>query len=545
MLVSLRIENLAVIDRVEIPFRAGLNVLTGETGVGKSIVVTALGLLLGGKASAVLLRTGEREGGVEAVFRFHGKERVLRRIITSSGKARAYLDGQPITLSELASLMASCLEIYGQDQHYLLRDPRTHLEVLDSWAGLEGERRAYQRAYSRYLEVLKELEGLRARVLEAHRRREFLLMQIEELEKAGLREGEEGELKKRRQELLDRQRRLEALTAVSEGLSSALKAVAEASRLLERLGDQDPFPRWRGALQDLKGGLEDLSFEVERSIGQLGHDPLELERIETRLFRLERLKAKYGAKDTEELLKVYVTLKRELQELEGIEDRLRELEREVKEREEEAVLRARVLSEGRRGAAERLSKAMEEALAELGMPQVTFLFAFRDPQGDIVQRGDLKLGPMGAEDGEFLFSSNPGEEPRPLWAIASGGELSRTMLALKGLSRQERPMVMVFDEIDAGIGGITAEVVGRKLRELSRRHQLLCVTHLPQIAAQADHHLRVRKEVLGGRTRVVVEPIEGEERKWEIARMLAGGSVTAITLRQAEELLQASSERQG
>lgn len=544
MLVSLRIENLAVIDEVEIPFRPGLNVLTGETGVGKSMVVTALGLLLGGKGSPVLLRTGEREGSVEAVFLLEGRERALKRVLSSSGKSRAYVDGRATTLSELTSLAAQVLDIYGQDQHYLLKDPRTHLDVLDQWGGIWEERLAYQRTYGAYIDALRRLQELEARAREAQRRKEFLLFQIQELEGVGIQEGEEERLRQRRQELLERQRQLEVLQGASEAIASGLKALSQAERALERLGAQGgPFPQWAQALAELRAGLEDLSFEMERHLSQGDLDPLELERVESRLYQMERLKAKYGAREVGELLQILEVLKGELEDLEGLGDRIGGLQEELGRLEGELLGRARVLSERRREAARRLSDAMERALSELGMPQVTFLFSFREPQGEAVEKGDLRLGPLGAEEGEFLFSSNPGEEPRPLWAIASGGELSRTMLALKALSRGEGARVMVFDEIDAGIGGATAQVVGRRLRELAKRHQLLCVTHLPQIAAQAEHHLRVRKEVVGGRTRVVVEPIEGEERKWEIARMLAGDSVTDTTLKQAEELLRASSAR--
>jgi len=539
LLVSLRIENLAVIEEVTIPFHPGFNVLTGETGVGKSMVVTALGLLAGGRASSVLLRTGQREGIIEATFSWGGKEVVLKRVIGKTGRSKAYIDGKAVPLTELVFLGRRLLDIYGQDQHFLLRDPQSHLEFLDQWAGLWEKRQQYRLAFEAYRDLQRELRDLYGKRTEAKRRREFLLYEIRELEEANLDPEEEERLKERRGLLLQYHKVLETLSSLKDFLDGALKGVSEGLRELAKVEGLDrTFEGWSKSLAEAEVLLQDLSFEVEKYCSELDHDPMELDRIESRLYSLQRLKDKYGVADLRELVGVLRSLRDELEALEGLQERIRKLEEKQRELLQQLRARAEELTRGRLEAAERLSERMQEALRELGMPHVTFTFSFQEPQGEGIQLEGMQLGPFGAEEGEFFFSANPGEEPRPLSAIASGGELSRTMLALRELSLGEETKVLIFDEIDAGIGGITAQIVGRRLQGLAKRHQLLCVTHLPQIAARAHHHLRVRKEVVGGRTRVKVEVVKGEERKWEIARMLAGDSITETTLRQAEELLE-------
>jgi DNA repair protein RecN (Recombination protein N) len=537
VLLSLKIQNLAVIDEITINFKAGFNVLTGETGVGKSMVVVALDLLVGGRGSPFLIRTGEEEGSVEAIFFVEGQKMSFKRVISRKGKTRSYLNGKAIPQGELSGLCRRLLDIYGQEQHYLLRDPETHLEVFDRLADLIEERQNYRRLYENYLELERKYQSLKLTALESKRKREFILYQLNELENAQINPEEEEKLTERRKLLLERQKLLEALSVFKEEINAVLKGLKEALRILGKIKPLDlKFEKWTQTCEEAKAPLEELGFEAEKFLSQLELDPQELDRIENRLFQLQRLKEKYGAKDLKELLEIKKTLTDELKGLEKLEERLKEVEREKQALGKELLRWAEELSERRAQFAQKLSLNMKEALKELGMPNASFSFVFRPPKEGLEIEG-IRIGPFGKEEGEFLLSANPGEEARPLWAVASGGELSRTMLALKNLSLKEEPKVLVFDEIDTGIGGITAQVVGNKLKELAKRHQLLCVTHLPQIAAKADHHLRVRKEVVGGRTKVIVEEIQGEERKWEIARMLAGTAITPVTLKQAEELI--------
>lgn len=537
MLVSLKIKNLAVIEEVFISFHKGFNVLTGETGVGKSMVVTALGLLLGGKAMPLLLRTGQDEGLVEAVLRLQdGREVTLTRVISRVGKSRAYVDGKAVSLNELLGTSRALIDIYGQGQHYLLKDPRTHLDFLDQWGGSLELRKAYEEAFERYRVLEREMESLERKKGEVWRRKEFLAYQIQELEKMAPKQGEEETLKQKRRELLGLQRSTEILQRALQNVEASLKELHLASKELSRLEGSFPFGE---RLKEVQVLLDDLCFEMVRQLERLRFDPQELEKVEARLYELEKLKKKYGVKETEELRETLEALREELKSYEGLDGQLEGLSKEKAELAKRLLELSRRLSLVRKEAAVKLSQEMKQSLKELGMGFVDFAFAFSPPEGEVLEVEGMKLGPLGAEEGEFVFSANPGEVPKPLSLIASGGELSRTMLALKGISLREGGKVLVFDEVDTGIGGETAQVVGRKLKELSRRHQLLCVTHLPQIAAFADWHLRVRKEVKGDRTAVVVEPVEGEERKREIARMLAGGMVTEVTLKQAEELLKA------
>ena len=537
MLLSLKIQNLAVIDEITINFKPGLNVLTGETGVGKSMVVVALDLLVGGKGSPFLIRTGEEEGSVEAIFFMEGQKISFKRIISRKGKSRFYLNGKNVSQAELSGLCRRFLDIYGQEQHYLLRDPETHIEVFDQLASLMEERQNYRRLYETYLELERKYQSLKFTSLESRRKREFILYQLNELDSAKINPEEDEKLPERRKLILERQKLVETLSLLREEINTTLKGLKEALRILGRIKSLDlKFEKWTQVCEEAKATLEELEFQTEKFLSQLELDPQELDRIENRLFQLQRLREKYGAKDLKELLNIKKTLTDELKGLENLEDQLKEMEKEREELGKKLLKLAHELSEKRTEFVQKLSLKMKEALKELGMPNAFFSFAFRVPKEGLEIEG-IRIGPFGKEEGEFLFSANPGEEARPLWAVASGGELSRTMLALKNLSLKGESKVLVFDEIDTGIGGIIAQVVGSKLKELAKRYQLLCVTHLPQIAAKADHHLRVKKEVVGGRTKVIVEEIQGEERKWEIARMLAGSSISPITLKQAEELI--------
>lgn len=557
MLVALRIENLAIIDELTISLHPGFNVLTGETGVGKSIVVNALNLLLGGKPPEGLLRTGAEEGSVEALFDLSesplrekvGEEVLLKRVISSKGRGRALINGELATLQGLSSLAEGLLDIYGQQQHYLLRRPEQHLELLDQFGALLPLRRRYQDLFAQLRKIMGELAELERRRAEAEQRRDFLTYQVRELEEASLDPEEEERLLQERQLLAKRQQVLEVLEGVEASLysgeGSIIEGLAGAVAALGRIASLDEaFSRWRSSLEEVRLLLEELCRDMKGYASRLDHDPGRLEEMEARLALIGRLKRKHGTKDVEGLLEVLKGLKAELRSAEDLGGAISEGRKRLREVEGELRELAIRLSEGRAEAAEALQRAMEEELKGLGMPEARFIVALKPVGKEALQVGDISLGPRGAEEGEFLFSANPGEEPKPLASIASGGELSRVMLALKGVSsRQREGQTLVFDEIDAGIGGVAAETVGQRLRELAQFHQVICVTHLPQIASQAHHHLRVRKFVREGRTVTAVEPLHGEERKREIARMFAGTKVTEATLKHVEQMLKGAGER--
>lgn len=551
MLVALRIENLAIIDELTLSLHPGFNVLTGETGVGKSIVVNALNLLLGGKPPEGLLRTGAEEGTVEALFDLSesplrekvGQEVILKRVISSKGRGRAFINGELTTLQGLSCLAEGLLDICGQQQHYLLRRPEQHLELLDRFGALLPLRRRYQDLFGELRKVRAELAELEQRRAEAERRQDFLTYQVRELEGASLDPEEEERLLQERHLLAKRQQVLEVLegveTSLYSGEGSIVEALAGAITALGRIASLDEaFCRWRSSLEEVRLLLEELCRDMRDYASRLDHDPGRLEELESRLALIGRLKRKYGTKDVKGLLEVLKGLKAELRSIEDLGGAISDRRKRLRELGEELRELATRLSEGRAEAAEALQRAMEGELKMLGMPEARFVVALKPARKEALEVGELLLGAQGAEEGEFLFSANPGEEPKPLASIASGGELSRVMLALKGISsRQQEGQTIVFDEIDAGIGGVAAETVGQRLRELARFHQVICVTHLPQIASQAHHHLRVRKFVRGGRTVTVVEPLQGEERKREIARMFAGTKVTEATLKHVEQML--------
>jgi DNA repair protein RecN (Recombination protein N) len=554
VLKLLRISNIAVVSAVEIEFGPGLNLLTGETGAGKSILVDALGLLLGGRASADMLRTGEASGAVEGVLQTpalssaleahgipqDGEDVIVRRDVSATGKGRASVNGALVPVSLLREILEPRVEIHGQHDHKGLLEPESHVDLLDQHAGVGRLARDVAERHRARVRLLSELEALRKDRRELMRRREMLEFQAKEIEAARLAEGEEQELRAQKavQANATRLRALaeEAYALLYEQDGAALQGLKQVYRKLEELAGIDA--RFRAA-SDAGDGvlapLDELARELRDYRGTIEASPGRLDEIETRLALLERLKKKYGA-SVQEVLAFGARCREELEKLESPEAREAQLDGELKTAAEGYKKAAVELSKLRREAGAELAERVLHELKQLALEKARFRMAF-DPEP--ARPDDPETwGERGLERGEFLLSPNPGEELRPLARIASGGELSRILLALESVaSRGGDRRTLVFDEVDSGIGGRVAEVVGRRLRTLAARHQVLCVTHLPQVAALADSHFVVRKRVERGRTVTEVEQLDEEARVEELARMLAGETVTESARRHAREMM--------
>jgi DNA repair protein RecN (Recombination protein N) len=553
MLKLLKIKNIALIHAVELELGPGLTLLTGETGAGKSILIDALGLLLGGRASADLIRTGEDSAVVEALVESsyarealerHGlpaddDEIVVRREIHASGKGRATVNGALVPVGVLRELAPFLAHIHGQHEPQGLLDPQTHLDLVDRHAGLEAEAAAMAEPYRRLREVEGALEALRRDRREDERRRETLEYQAVEIDKAGLQSGEEDALRQEKRLHANAGRLAElsgeAHGALYEDEAAVLTRLGHVYRKIEDLARIDPrFSPYLEGRAAVRAQLDDLALFLRDYRESLQVTPGRLDEIENRLVLVDRLKRKYGA-TVEDVLAFGERCRSELRDLASPEERERGL---VQERETLAaryVAAAIQLSRKRRTAARDLEKKVQAELALLAMERTRFQVAFApDSSGEDTSSWTER----GLETAEFLLSPNPGEDLRPLARIASGGELSRILLALKSVaSLDARGRTLVFDEVDAGIGGRVADVVGRKLREMSQRHQVLCVTHLPQIASMADRHLVVRKQVERGRTTTQVGVLDASERVEEVARMLGGETVTDAARRHAREMV--------
>jgi len=537
MLRYLKIRNLAVIEALEISLEPGLNVLTGETGAGKSIVVGAVGLLLGDRASPDMIRSGEEIAIVQAIFEADGREVLVRRELTASGRSRSFVDDGLVTVGTLRALGASLVDLHGQHEHQALLAPESHLDVLDGFAGLAQGRQDVADAYSAWLSIRDEVEALRRQERDKEQRAEFLQFQLQDIERVSPQPGEDESLGASRHLLAnaERLRRLsgEAYDRLYEGEGSVTEALAGVWRRIDELAGLDP--RFRGYvdsrdavdayLDDLAGFLREYGTHIDTS-------PDRLQEVEDRLALLERLKRKYGPALSDVLAKRDLC-RDELSALAGAGARMAELGAARALAEARYLEAARSLSAARRKAAVGFARALERELGELAMERTRFEVRFSP-----ADESAPTWTPRGVDVAEFHVSPNPGEELRPLARVASGGELSRVMLALKTLATNDAPgKTLVFDEVDAGIGGRVADVVGRRLQDLGRRFQVLCITHLPQIAAAGEAHYRVTKSVRQGRTMTEVAALSDDERVDEIARMMAGATLTDGTRGSAREML--------
>ena len=544
MLRFLSIRHLAVIDRLELEFEPGLNVLTGETGAGKSILVGAVGLLVGGRASADLVRTGEETAAVEAIFETPtGSEMIIRREVSSQGRSRATVDGALATSTLLRELCGGLVDLHGQHEHQVLLDPSAHIDLLDEFAGAATERGAVAAAFAALQEVRAERDRLLTGEREKASRADFLSFQLNEIERVAPKPGEDDELAAARQVLAnaDKLQRLcgEAYEALYEGDQAALPALGSVWKTLGDLAALDRrFDPYLDARTAVKSQLEDLAFFLRSYATTIESSPARLQEVEDRLALLERLKKKHGS-SLDEVIRKGEQFRRDLHDIEHATERAAELDRELEQARQAYLRSADALSMKRRAAATQFSRALEKSLGDLAMSRTRCEVRFAAAEGE------AQWTDRGVEQGEFYISPNPGEDLKPLTRIASGGELSRVMLALKTLASTDAPgKTLIFDEVDAGIGGAVADVVGARLQRLGARYQVLCITHLPQIAAYGATHYRIVKRVVGGRTVTDVARVGGAEREEELARMIGGTDISTAVLASARDMLAFRSGRE-
>ncbi len=572
MLRCLRIRNLAIIDELELELGPGLNVLTGETGAGKSILVSALELVLGGRARADVVRSGAREGEVEALFDLAGDaavrrrlesfellepdadgkgegELLVRRVVSAGGRTRAFLNGKLVTQQMLAEVAKGLADISSQHEHHTLSDPATHLGYLDAFAGAVPLCQRVSEAYQTLLEAQSALGEFEVRLRDRATREAQLAAQIKEIEEQQPEVGEDVELEQScvRLRNMDVLQRLtaEAAELLYERDDSVVDGLARAGRQIARAAELEPS---LGALSQqlelLCSQLEDAARELGRRAGNLRAEPDALQRTEERLHQLARLKRRYGG-SLESVLASLDACRAELEELGQHAVTSEALAQSRARAYAQAEGLARALSGQRRQAADRLAAAISAELESLGMGGARVQVELMPVPGDAAaaERREFvvdgaRLSARGLERAEFLIAPNRGEDARPLHRVASGGELSRAMLAIKCVLADLGPAGMyAFDEVDTGIGGGMAEIIGRKIRSVAQHRQVLCITHLAQIAAYADHHFKVEKVVRGERTSSSVRLLSRREQSEEIARMLGGVKITAKTRAVARELL--------
>ena len=571
MLHEIHIQNYAVIDDLTVEFHPGLNLLSGETGSGKSIVVDALGLALGGRSATDVIRTGCDKTTVTAVFRSPAQptwrhwleeyglegsdeaEIIFRRVIHSNGRSRLLLNDQPVTLAAVRVLADLLVEVHGQNEQFSLFSPESQLGLLDRFTGADELRDQVTELYARRRQLESEVESLSQNEQERLRTIDLVKFQLRELEQAKLEPGEDARLEEEKRVLAHREKIQTAAStaygALYEDDDSACEKVSIAARALDELQTYDPsLDAHLRSLSEAKTQLEDVALTLRDYAKNLDASPHRLEEVEDRLALLDRIKRKYG-KTVEEALSYQEQIRQQLSGLEHSDERREELARELKQAAGEYRKSAEKLSQKRREAAERLEKLVRKELAELSMEKTRFAVQFERPADAELGSG----GPHGLDNIEFRISPNPGEDLRSLGKIASGGELSRIMLALKTVLGTERLNLgasakktinptFIFDEVDTGIGGRVAERVGQRLKRLAQGAQVICVTHLAQIACFADHHYYVEKFERNGRSHTRVTHLADEkERAGELARMLSGTQVTDAVLKHAAMMLKQAS----
>jgi DNA repair protein RecN (Recombination protein N) len=563
VLTCLRVRSFAIIDELEVELEPGMNVVTGETGAGKSILIDALELVLGARARPEVVRTGAEQAEIEALFDITDdpearrrltaadlqveSELVLRRVVQRSGRSRAFIDGRLASAGQLAEIARGLADISSQHEHHTLVDPHSHLVFLDAFAELQAQRTQVQAAYEAVQQAKTALDTQRDASNQRGDREDFLRFQVQEIDALALQANEEPGLVIER----DRQRHAERLAQVTGGAEDALYASDDAlCSQLSRIGNELEQaaaldPALSGLCEQLASArtqLEDAARELGSYARGVSLDSERLAQLDERLDAIGKLKRKYGG-SVQAVLEHRTRAAEQLAQLDQSEERAGQLEKTLQRTSAEAAAIARKLSAARKKAAEKLSQAVSRELASLSMgdARVAVEVARTDGSPNDVCVDGAKLGPTGIDRVEFLIATNRGEDPQPLHKIASGGELSRAMLALKRVLAGLGPAgLYVFDEVDAGVGGAVAEVIGRKLKDVAQHHQVICITHLPQIAVFADAHYQVSKAVDGGRTRSEIRRLKPEEQRDEIARMLGGIKVTDKTRAAAREMLRAA-----
>ncbi len=554
MLVTLKIKNIAVIDEAEVPFEPGLNILSGETGAGKSVIINSIALLLGSRANADLLRTGCDEAVVEGLFDvskiswmeerlkragfpYESSDLLIKRIVHRSGKNRIYLNGELATLAILQELCDGLIDLCGQHEHQSLTKSTMQRELLDRYGGLDKKVEAFSGMFSHYRSLSKEKKALEQAESERAKRADFLKFQVDELRKAELVPGEDTQLQQEKSLLQSAEGRLscaqaalEALEDEENGVLQNLRAGFTKLKNLQQVDSEASTIReiWERAIAE----SEEAMIQLQKYSRAIELDPNRLLEVQERLGLIADLKRKYGS-DLSEVIQTLGRLERELGELDGTGERVQQLEQQLDQILKEMTKQAQALTKSRQQVAKTLSQSVTAELRELKMADAALQIRVQ-PEQDTALWSE-----HGADQIEFEIQTNRGEESKPIGKVASGGELSRLMLAIRRVISDRGGIgVYLFDEIDAGIGGQTAFQVGKKLKSVAGFNQVICITHLPQVASFADHHLSVRKKTKGARTITEIVELDSTERKQEIARMLGGSELTSKSLANAAELLQ-------
>ncbi len=549
MIVQISLKNYAIIDSLTVEFSDGLNIITGETGTGKSIIIDAINILLGDKVSSDIVKTGTTQTTVEALFDITNNKElldkledrgystsdeqlVIKRIIPLTGKGKIFINGSIATLSTLSDITTGLIDIFGQHEHQSLIKPGGHIKFLDSYSNNLSLLEEHKNSYSRYLCISKKLEQALIAAKDRTEREEFLKYQLKELDDAGLRADEEENLRQEEKILSNAEKIVDTLNRVYadiyESGSSSYNTIKNLSKEVDKIREIDPDLTGLGeAVASVTVEIEDISFSLMDYLSKVQSDPERLEEINYRISEINGLKRKYGSTVTEILTK-HETISQELSELTKLDDTVDKLKQDGKRSLDELNSSAERLSLKRKESSRKLMRSFTKEAKDVGL------------KGSML---DIKIESKpvsidGIDNVSFLFTANPGEKPKPLSKVASGGELSRIMLLLKNmLSDKETGAILIFDEADSGIGGITAEIIGKKIRGLSENNQVICITHLPQVAKFAQSHIRVSKFIEGSSTNVQIDKLSNKERVEEMSRMLAGKNVTAKTLEVAKEML--------
>lgn len=554
MLRYLRIKNLATIEEVELELAPGFTILTGETGAGKSIIIDAIRLLLGEKATPDLIRSGKNEATIEAVFELESNEAIspeielnsdhqlfLQRTISAQGLSKSYANGVLIPLKRLKELGDRLIDIYGQNDHIFLLDLTNHLLFLDDWAGATELKERVKQSAQKIRGLIREKLELETRQKDRAERLDFINFQIKEIEEACLSAGEEEQLLQERSILKNAEKIAGLVNAAIDLAYENEDSITTSLKRLETLTSDlaTYFPDLKAAssqLDDFSIFLKELVNNLIELRDKYAPSPARQEEIEGRLSQLDRLKRKYGS-TIEEILQHLEQIKNEKTNLEQSEEKQTELEDAIRQAFIDYRRLSQELSELRQRRAKDLEQLLVKELGQLAMNRARFKVDFRSYQPDLEDLSTIRE--TGGEEVEFLLSPNPGEDLKPLRRIASGGELSRIMLAFKVIGQASEPgKTLIFDEIDAGIGGQTADSLARKLKQLALSHQIICITHLPQIASAAHHHYHIEKKTEKGRTYTLAKKLKDNERPEEIARLISGSRLTEASLQIARELLE-------
>ncbi len=525
MLNRLIVSNLAVVERAEVEFGSGLNVITGETGAGKSVLMGALELVLGGRADSSVVRDGAKEAEVEAVF----GERTVRRTVTAEGRSRAWVDDESVSVSELKELGKRLVDIHGPRANQNILEESFQRAVLDRFGGVSLDR--YSRAYGAWRKIADDIASLE-RGVSAADEEDLLRFQVNELEEANV-TADDDDLAERHAAAAHSAEIVESANAVTEALGGddgAETIIAKLGPVFASMAKHFPAAaEWASEAEEISVRIDELSRSVADAVSRIDADPEAFDEMDRRLAVVNRMKRKYG-----DPVAALEEKRARLDELEHREERLEELRKALAEAEGEMKREGAVVTKRRKSAAEKLAKAVTKELRDLGFLQAKFGVGISEASPEA----------HGCDAVAYMFEPNPGESARPLAAIASSGEIARVMLALKTvLASHDDTEVLVFDEIDANIGGEVGRAVGEKMRSVAKTHQVIAITHLPQSAVYGDRHLVVAKGVSGGRTRTRISEVEGEDRVSEIARMLGGEKLTSVTRKHAQELLDHGKEK--